>query len=415
MPGGAFMAKSDIADAYRLIPLNPTENPKLGMKFQGRYYYDKFLPQGCGSSCRIFKTFSTALQGIFEHFNFSAHCLHMIDDFLFVATTERQCLDQLQAFMNLCKDIGIPLAAGKTTNPSQEVTFLGVTLHSVLRTARLPREKLVEYRKEIHLILGQSRIRQSTLESLIGKLNFAASVVPARPFLRRLIDNLHTVKKPYHFIRCTKERREDWNTWDKFLQTYNGITYFQALGVITSDTIHLASDASDIGYGACYGSRWIQAAYPESWKKLHIGVREIFTIYVLISMFGHLMRNHNIVLLCDDPGDVDIINKQSTRCKHTMQIIRPLTLKLVEFNIHLSAKHIPGHKNIIPDRISRFQTTKELLRQHQMDPRPTPIPQHLSPETFKFSWRKIYDKLCLRVPINDINPTGNLLNNFQNE
>ena len=57
-----------------------------------------------------------------------------------------------------------------------------------------------------------------------------------------------------------------------------------------------------MGYGACYGAHWIQAAYPEPWKKLHIGVREIFPNYVLISMFGHLMRNHNIVLLCDTSG-----------------------------------------------------------------------------------------------------------------
>ena len=136
----------------------------------------------------------------------------MTHEFLFVATMVGQCLNQLQAFMNLCKDLGIPLATGKTTNPPQ-VTFLGVTLHSVLCTARLPRERLVEYRKEIHLILGQ-------LESLISKLNFAASVVPACPFLCRLIDNLNTVKKPYHFIRCTKELCKDLNTWDKFLKNY---------------------------------------------------------------------------------------------------------------------------------------------------------------------------------------------------
>ena len=54
MPVGAFIAKSNIGDAYRLIPLNPTKYPKLEIKFQGRYYYDTFLPQGCGSSCRIF-------------------------------------------------------------------------------------------------------------------------------------------------------------------------------------------------------------------------------------------------------------------------------------------------------------------------------------------------------------------------
>ena len=386
LPKGAYMAKCDIADAYRLIPLHPSEHPKLGIKFQDECFYDTFLPQGCGSSCRIFETFSTAVQKIFEHIN-PSHCLHMIDDFLFITESQQQCEVALDAFMALCHDIGIPLAPDKTTAPSTQIVFLGITLDSISHTASLPQDKLEEYRQEVQLTLQRSKIRRSALESLIGKLNFAAAVVPARPFLRRLIDLLHSVKKPYYFIRCTQNVIADLQTWDSFLSQYNGITYFRSLGTISSDTINLASDASDMGFGACYGSQWIQAAYPAGWKKFHIGVKEIYPVYVLICMFGHLMKNNNIALLCDNSGDVDIINKQSSKCKQTMQIMRPLTLKLVEFNIHLIAKHIPGHTNVIPDRISRFQITKQLLKHHHMNETPTAIPEHLLPGNFNISWR----------------------------
>ena len=104
----------------------------------------------------------------------------------------------------------------------------------------------------------------------------------------------------------------DHQTWDSFLSQYNGITYFRFLGTISSDAINLASDASDMGFGACYGSQWIQAAHPAGWKKFHIGVKEIYPVYVLICMFGHLMKNNNIALLCDNSSEVDIINKQSS-------------------------------------------------------------------------------------------------------
>ena len=58
-PREVFMAKTDIADAYHTIPIHPSEYPKLAMTFQGKWYYDKNLPQGCGSWI-----FETALQAI---------------------------------------------------------------------------------------------------------------------------------------------------------------------------------------------------------------------------------------------------------------------------------------------------------------------------------------------------------------
>ena len=54
LPQGSFAAKSDIADAFRLIPVAPVDYPKLGMYYKGAYYYDRTLPQGCSSSCQIF-------------------------------------------------------------------------------------------------------------------------------------------------------------------------------------------------------------------------------------------------------------------------------------------------------------------------------------------------------------------------
>ena len=66
LPHSSYTAKTDIADAYRLIPIRPEDFPKLGIFFDGSYYYDKSLPQGCASLCKIFETLSTAIQAIFK-------------------------------------------------------------------------------------------------------------------------------------------------------------------------------------------------------------------------------------------------------------------------------------------------------------------------------------------------------------
>ena len=50
----AYLVKSDIADTFRLIPLHPSQYHLTGFCWQGQYYYDLCLPQGCSYSCKIF-------------------------------------------------------------------------------------------------------------------------------------------------------------------------------------------------------------------------------------------------------------------------------------------------------------------------------------------------------------------------
>ena len=40
---GSFLAKTDVESAFRLIPVHPDDYELLGMKWEGRYYYDKVL------------------------------------------------------------------------------------------------------------------------------------------------------------------------------------------------------------------------------------------------------------------------------------------------------------------------------------------------------------------------------------
>jgi len=59
-----YMAKTDISNAYRNLPLKPEEYHLFGFKWNNLYYYDRCLPMGCSSSCQIFERFSTGLHGI---------------------------------------------------------------------------------------------------------------------------------------------------------------------------------------------------------------------------------------------------------------------------------------------------------------------------------------------------------------
>jgi hypothetical protein len=59
---GSQMAKSDIKDAFRIVPVSPHDYHLLGFTWRGQFYYERCLPMGASSSCQIFEQLSTALQ-----------------------------------------------------------------------------------------------------------------------------------------------------------------------------------------------------------------------------------------------------------------------------------------------------------------------------------------------------------------
>ena len=387
LPVGAYGAKTDIAHAFKLIPIKPELYPKLGIHFDNKYYYDMTLPQGCASSCQIFETFSTAIQWIFEQKEPSALCTHYVDDFVFFAENESLCQQHLECFLDICNSIGVPIAQEKTTKPATRVTFLGIELDTVARVAKLPFEKITENISLINHYLKLSKIRKSELDSLLGKLCFATSVIPARPFLRRLYDIAAMTRVPFHYLKLGQSTKADLKVWLEFLTSYNGITFFRHAHIIPSQEINMLSDASKEGFGATYGTQWVQGHWPASWSRLHITVLEFFPVFIIISLFKNLISNSNILFHSDNMAVVEIINKQTSKNKHVMHILRPLVLTLMKHNINLRARHIPGINNILCDKISRFQVSSTLLRQYGMRPAPTAIPPHLLPENFTMKWK----------------------------
>jgi len=114
-----------------------------------------------------------------------------------------------------------------------------------------------------------------------------------RPFLRRLIDIIPYGVQQHKLVRLSSDVKADLTTWTHFLCTYNGKTFFRSLSLSSPD-LNMVADACTLGYGACFGSCWIQESFPSSWSDFHITVKEFFPVYVLISMFGLHMVNQEV-------------------------------------------------------------------------------------------------------------------------
>ena len=306
---------------------------------------------GAASSCKIFEVFATALQAIYDHYaEFGGLSTHYLDDFFFVDRSFKASSHNAKVFDFICSDIGVPQAPEKRTMPSHATEFLGITINSLNWTASLPTEKLHRYTEDLQQFTKLTKVKQKDLQSIVGKLSFAAAVVPARAFLRRLISYIHTVNSPFILITLKPEVQKYVHTWLEFLSKYNGVTFFRSLRVLPFHHLDMGSDASVQGYGAVFGCNWIQEEFPQHWQKTfrkkHIGspTLELYPVLVLIGIFGPYLRNSSILFHSDNQGVVDIVNKQSSSFPIIMTIVRKLVLYTVKYNINLRSEHIKGDK-----------------------------------------------------------------------
>lgn len=140
--------------------------------------------------------------------------LHLLDDFLIVAPTESLCQKQLQIFIDLCNYLGVPIAQEKMFGPSQVLSFAGIELDTCLMEARLPQDKINKCLGVLSSFLRRKKVTLKEIQTLIGLLNFACSViVPGRAFLRYLIDLTMGICAQHHSIRLTQSVLWCYGSW----------------------------------------------------------------------------------------------------------------------------------------------------------------------------------------------------------
>ena len=381
-----FLAKADIKEAYRLVPLSPACYHLLGFKLKGSFYYDRCLPMGASSSCKIFETISSSLLHILFSLYKVKYVVKMLDDFLFLGKSERECQYGLDSFVHLCRLVGIPLANEKTVPPSRSVTFLGVCIDTQNKVISIPMDKVSGYLGKVSAVIEAGTCSLRELKSLIGKLQFSCLVIPAgRCFLRRLHDATMGNTNPHRRVTLPAESKKDLEIWRDFLSHFNGRGLLSYGPSLSSLDLHMHSDSSLTGYGATLGTRFIEGMFPPSWEGLDIQTLELYPVLALILSFSPYLAGKSIVMHVDNLGLVHMLNKQTSRSKSVMALLRPLVLCFLTNNIKFKAVHIRGSLNILCDLISRQQASPEVLRFYGMDETPTPLAPNILPESWSFS------------------------------
>lgn len=380
----AFLCKTDIRSAFRILPVHPLDYELLGFQWNDRYYYDRCLPMGCRTSCKIFEKFSSALEWIAINKLGIKAVVHILDDFLLIETSQSAALSKLKSFVNLCEKLGVPLSYEKTEMPSQVMEFVGITIDVQRQEIRLPGDKLRKCSELLDKFIQMDICTLKEMQSLVGVLNFACSVVqPGRAFLRRMINLTMNVSETQRFLHLTEEVKEDMRIWQKFLNEYNGISMFLNENFLSSNILELHTDAAQsLGYGGLYNTRWFFGSFPDSWKDLNIMTLEFYPIIIALELWGSLWSNHSILFFTDNEALVSVINKQTSRDNQVMKMVRHMVLCCLKFNILFKSKHIPGKRNVLADCLSRLQVQHFKKLAPQVNKLPTTVPTKFLPENF---------------------------------
>ena len=122
-----FLASLDLKDAYFQIPIHPSSRKLLRLTSEGTVYQFRALCFGLSTAPQVFtRVFAAVSAWAHSH---GIRLLRYLDDWLILASSEREAKQAVQSLLSLCRTLGIVINE-KTSDlvPSQTAKYLGMTI-----------------------------------------------------------------------------------------------------------------------------------------------------------------------------------------------------------------------------------------------------------------------------------------------
>ena len=396
---GSLMCKTDISDAFKLVPTHPSLWPFHAIKWEEKYYFYTSLVFGSRSSPKIFDALSRAVCWIAINVFHVKNILHLLDDFLTIDPPDFMADRTMALVLMLFKTLNIPIASHKTEGPTTCLEYLGIILDSNKLEAHLPLNKVERINEILLSFLDKKSCTKRELLSPLGHLNFASRVIrPGRSFVSHLIHLSTKAKELHHYIKLDAEVRSDIRMWQTFLQGWNGVFFFLNDNITIAADMHLFTDATDKAFGGIFQNKWFQSMFPKDILSLEddcssMALLELYPIIVACFLWGKQWNKMRILFHCDYMATVQILNKGRSRVHIINRLMRMLTWLSAQYNFIVHAEHVPGKLNDMADALSRFQMKKFRLLAPNAESTPTPCPPVQELMKFEKTTQKIYGNL----------------------
>ena len=362
---GCYYSKLDIRDCFHSFSVRAGSERLLGFYFEGRYYRFRRLQFGLNTAPELCELMLSVVSWKLNQLGVKH--VRYCDDILVIGSTAVTCSNMTDTAIHELDLFGFAVSHAKTIRCVQVIDFLGIQLNSIDGTLSCPPHRVAELLEllAIAAVHGTTHVVRFIL-SLIGKLSFAAQVLPgARPFFRSLIDATRG-KNRREFVQLSPDTLTDIRYWLDHLSTWNGRQLWRS----SARPIVIATDASLLGWGGlvlyCPPSTTLPpqlavgSATAGRWCHSHpirsssdIGWAELYAVLFLVAAVGAAAPNSSITLLVDNQADVHIINRQSTRSPALLSLLRAIYSVATTHNLRITARHIPGTSNAAADALSR--------------------------------------------------------------
>lgn len=368
LKAGMWLNKVDLKQAYRVCHISQHSQTMTGLQWcfngENMYFYDRKLPFGGRRSPLIFHRLTQAVCRMMARRGFKTYAY--IDDFITLTATKQESLEALNCLIALLRKLGFLINWKKVVDPTQDIVFLGININSIEMSLRLPDGKLRSIHAELDHMLGKKRASKRQLQSLAGRLSFAAAVVAGgRVFLRRIIDAICTLRNKSDRIILGGSLRGDIEWWHNFMQVFNGKSLLLQDHPIQS----ILTDASNSGAGCFFEGDWMyinwQVDYPDL-KDIHINNKETLAVVFAALRWAPLWRNHRVYITSDNFCTVSALRKGTSKSKTIMQALRLLFWLSAIFNFHIKPVHVSGSLHCLADSISRLEERVHWENFHKM-------------------------------------------------
>jgi hypothetical protein len=396
---GYWCAKLDLKAAYRSVPVHCNDYKVTGLKWQFKgdkevtYLFDSRLPFGASSAPSHFHRLSQAIARCMRRRGFQGIVAY-IDDFLIAARTYRECNEALHCLIRLVRKLGFCVSWNKVEGPTQQITFLGISIDTRVCTLSLGSEKLQRLKSELLVFTCKKRATKRQLQRLAGLLNWACQCVRGgKFFMRRILDTIRPLRQQYHKARLSSEFQKDVKWWLGFLGTFNGQVYYSE-----GPVHHVHVDACNAASGMFWAGDWKYSVFEHDMPKadkLHINYKEVCAAVQSVERWADCWGNSQVIIHTDSTTTKAILNKGRSKNAFINGCLRRLFWLSARFNFTVRAIHIPGQINVIPDTISRLHESgkTKLLFQllnnwfHAGACPPLDVTRHMSQQSFAFMFQ----------------------------
>ena len=363
---GSYLYKTDLARGYRQLRVDPVDWPYLSFRHGEHHFMDICPPFGLRSSAMAMQRISQAIVHLHHRRGYISRAY--IDDFGGVEPKHDRADKALTALQGIMDLLGVEQAQSKICPPTQQMIWLGIYFDTLAMSMSIPKEKM----EEIMACLGEwgdkQRATKKEIQSLLGLLNFVASVAPlTRLFTNRMLDALREAPQS-RASSLSHQFKQDIKFFEELLPLFNGRKIMGKAVLPYQHQVEL--DACLTGCGAVAGSEYYAATFPtEVVAQDHtIAHLELLNIVVAIKVWRHRWSGWTVQIFCDNLNSVYILQTGKSRDTFMGACAREIFFHTAAHDIEIQACHRPGLEMVWADALSREHTHERFARAVEMDP-----------------------------------------------